>query len=115
MKTKATAPAIEVLFRALSDRTRLRLLHLLLRGEVCVCDLVSAVELPQPTVSRHLAYLRRARLVLARKEGQWSYYRLAPARRPVHQKLLECLHVCCTELPIVNADSRRVGQGRDCC
>jgi ArsR family transcriptional regulator, arsenate/arsenite/antimonite-responsive transcriptional repressor len=114
MKTKPAPPAIEVLFKALSDRTRIRLLHLLLKGEVCVCDLVTAVELPQPTVSRHLAYLRRARLVLARKDGQWAYYRLAPARGAVHAKLIECLHVCCKDLPVVNEDSKRVGK-KGCC
>src|SRR5215216_1599114 len=60
MKTRSPAPSVDVMFRAFSDRTRLRLLHLLAHGgEVCVCDLVGVLGVPQPKVSRHLAYLRR--------------------------------------------------------
>ena len=79
MKTKAS-PTVDLLFRAFADRTRLRILHMLADGELCVCDIVGVLGVPQPKASRHLAYLRRAGLVTARKEGLWSYYRLAPAR-----------------------------------
>ena len=72
--------SVDRMFRAFSDRTRLRILHLLLPGELCVCHIVDVLDLSQPKVSRHLAYLRRTGLVLARKEGLWNYYRLAPAR-----------------------------------
>lgn len=66
------------LCKALADDTRLRLAVLLFRyGELCVCDLVEALQLPQPTVSRHLAQLRNAGLVTDRREGQWVHYRLA--------------------------------------
>lgn len=64
------------LFKALSDETRLRILALLTAGELCVCDLMAVLELPQSTVSRHLAYLRNASLVEDRRQGVWMYYRL---------------------------------------
>jgi len=66
------------LFKALSDETRLRILALLQGGELCVCDLMAVLELPQSTVSRHLATLRNAGLVEDRRQGVWMYYRLAP-------------------------------------
>lgn len=67
---------LEQLFRALADDTRLRILGLLAAGEVCVCNIHGALDLPQPTVSRHLAYLRRSGLVAARRDGLWMHYRL---------------------------------------
>src|SRR5277367_3199079 len=93
MKTKA-APSIDQIFRALSDRTRLRILNLLRPGELCVCDIVSVLDIPQPTASRHLAYLRKSGLVLARKEGLWHYYRLSLPHTSFHKKLLDCLSEC---------------------
>ena len=94
MKPDPAAVPVDVMFRAVSDKTRLRILHLLRGGEVCVCHVVDVLGLPQPTVSRHLAYLRRARLVSARKEGLWVHYSLAPARNRCHAKLLECVWEC---------------------
>jgi ArsR family transcriptional regulator len=109
MKTKAPATSVDVMFRAFSDRTRLRLLHLLGRGgEVCVCDLVDVLGVPQPKVSRHLAYLRKAGLVKARKQGLWSYYRLAPAAGAFHEKLLECLTCCFRDVPELARDAERL-------
>jgi ArsR family transcriptional regulator len=116
MKTHSTTAAAEVLFKALADRTRLRLLHLLFDGELCVCHLVQALDLPQPTASRHLAYLRRAGLVLRRREAQWFYYRLAPARGKFHAQLLACLRLGCRDLPEVEQDRQRLsGKKRVCC
>ncbi|MBL7650397.1 MAG: helix-turn-helix transcriptional regulator, partial [Candidatus Hydrogenedentes bacterium] len=83
-------------------------------GELCVCHIVDVLGVPQPKASRHLAYLRRAGLVLARKEGQWSYYRLAPARGAVHQKLLECLSCCFDEVPELAKDVRLASRKRCC-
>ena len=78
MKTKSTKPYdVQLLFRALADRTRLRLLNLMGEDEVCVCFLVEALKLSQPKISRHLAYLRRAGIVIARRDGKWIHYRLA--------------------------------------
>ena len=62
-------------FKVLSEPVRLRLLNLLLdQGALCVCDLVSGLGLPQSVVSRHLAYLRKYKLLDTRKEGQWVYF-----------------------------------------
>lgn len=94
MATK-TEVTIDQAFRACADPTRLKLLMLLLDGELCVCDLVRAVRMSQPKVSRHLAYLRRAGLVRARREGQWVYYRLAAPVGEFHRALIACLAACC--------------------
>ena len=67
---------MELLFKALADRTRLRLLNLLAAGEVCVCYFVEVLGTNQPKISRHLAYLRRAGVVAARREGKWMHYRI---------------------------------------
>jgi ArsR family transcriptional regulator len=64
---------------------------LLSAGELCVGDLVTVLAVPQPTASRHLAYLKRAGLITARKNSYWTFYALAPARTPLRRKLLECL------------------------
>jgi ArsR family transcriptional regulator, arsenate/arsenite/antimonite-responsive transcriptional repressor len=68
---------IEDLFKALADRTRLRLISLIGDSEVCVCFFVAILKTSQPKISRHLAYLRRAGIVKARREGKWIHYRLA--------------------------------------
>src|SRR5918998_1048740 len=71
---------MELLFKALADRTRLRLLNLMGAGEVCVCFFVEVLGTNQPKISRHLAYLRRAGVVAARRDGKWMHYRVvAPA------------------------------------
>ena len=71
---KATAQ----LFKALGDETRLRIITLLISGlELCVCDIMAVLELPQSTVSRHLAYLRNTGLVDDRRQGIWMYYRIS--------------------------------------
>jgi ArsR family transcriptional regulator len=68
---------LALLFAALSDRTRLRLLNLLDGREVCVCYFVEILGQSQPKISRHLAYLRRARIVAARRDGKWMHYKIA--------------------------------------
>ena len=73
---------MELLFRALADRTRLRLLNLLAAGEVCVCFFVEVLGESQPKISRHLAYLRRAGVVAARREGKWMHYRVSTPADP---------------------------------
>jgi ArsR family transcriptional regulator len=67
---------LERLFRALADPTRLRLINLVATQEVCVCYFVEVIGVPQPKISRHLAYLRRAGIVAARREGKWMHYKL---------------------------------------
>jgi ArsR family transcriptional regulator len=76
MKRKADKFDVAGFFLALSDRTRLRLLNLMGDDEVCVCFFVEVLGEPQPKISRHLAYLRRAGVVAARREGKWMHYRV---------------------------------------
>jgi ArsR family transcriptional regulator len=108
MKTKTVLPPTKTVFRALSDRTRLRILNLLQGGELCVCHLVAVLDVPQPTASRHLAYLRKAGLVVARKEGLWMYYSLAPARSKFQAMLLECLGQCFQEESAFARDTEKL-------
>lgn len=100
---------IDLMFRAFADPTRLRVLHLLISGESCVGDIVAVLELPQPLVSRHLAYLRRAGLVVDRRVGKWKHYSLAPAGGSFHENLLCCISKCFGEVPELKADARRAG------
>jgi ArsR family transcriptional regulator len=78
-------------FKALSDPTRLRLLNLLSEGEVCVCFLSDGLRLVQPKISRHLAYLKKAGLVQARREGKWMHYAWARTADPVTRSLMDGL------------------------
>ncbi len=79
------------LFKALSDETRLRILALLTHGELCVCDLMAILDLPQSTVSRHLAYLRSNGLVHDRRAGVWMYYRLVESDATLQRESLTLL------------------------
>jgi ArsR family transcriptional regulator, arsenate/arsenite/antimonite-responsive transcriptional repressor len=112
MKTATLHP--DRIFRALSDKTRLRILHLLLGGELCVCDLVNVLACPQPTASRHLAYLRKVGLVTVRKEGVWCYYQLAPAITDFDLALRKCIQ-CCGELPRLTKDAQKLNMNRSSC
>src|SRR3954464_12058636 len=86
------------LLKAVADPVRLRLLNLLAAGEVCVCHLHEALELPQPTVSRHLAYLRKRGVVVGRKDGLWVHYRLAKPSSALHRKLIESVGLADADL-----------------
>lgn len=96
------------LFRAFGDPLRLRILHLLRSGEVCVGDLVEALRAPQPTVSRQLAVLREAGLIAARRDGRWSFYALAETDHPLQRRLLGCVASCFDEVPELREDERRL-------
>ena len=103
------------LFRVMAAPIRLRILHLLRNGELCVGDLVTVLGVPQPTASRHLAYLKRSGLITARKNSYWTFYRLAEARTPFRRKLLECLDA---DLPGRKRDAKRlagVKRSGGCC
>ena len=91
MSTDRRLRSLEITFKALADATRLRIIALLRAGEICVCDIHGSLGLPQPTVSRHLAYLRKSGLVATRKEGLWVHYRLAVPADPVLQALLDAV------------------------
>lgn len=110
--------SVDLMFRAFSDRTRLRILNLLLNGEMCVGDLVAILETNQPRASQHLAYLRNAGLVSVRKAHLWSYYSLTPPKSEFHTHLLKCLTCCFAEVPELRTDERRAAQLRKkggCC
>jgi ArsR family transcriptional regulator len=79
-------------FQALGDNTRLRLLNLMGEQEVCVCYFVEILDAPQPKISRHLAYLRNAGIVAARREGKWMHYRIVmPQHVGARQILVQTL------------------------
>ena len=104
----------ELLFRTLSDPTRLRLLNLLAaEEEVCVCDLHDTLGLDQPKVSRHLAQLRRAGLVEVERNGKWMHYRLARQGDPLVRSVLEGLRAWMRQHPRLNSDRGRLE--RVCC
>jgi len=83
------------IFKALGDKTRLRILALLSSGEICVCHVHESLATSQPKASRHLAYLRRVGLVVTRRSGTWVYYRLADARMgPLVRTVLDTAEHC---------------------
>jgi ArsR family transcriptional regulator, arsenate/arsenite/antimonite-responsive transcriptional repressor len=102
------------LFKAFADPVRLRLMNLLAEGEVCVCHLHEALELPQSTVSRHLAFLRKRCLVLGRREGLWVHYRLAKPVGELHRLLIGGLGACGETISTLAEDRKRLA-GRTCC
>ncbi|HYE14857.1 MAG TPA: metalloregulator ArsR/SmtB family transcription factor [Pyrinomonadaceae bacterium] len=89
MASKGAKAQVELLFKALADRTRLRLLNLMGDGEVCVCYFVEVLGASQPKISRHLAYLRRAGVVAARREGKWIHYRVVAPEDPHAARVFE--------------------------
>ena len=105
------APAVDLdaLFRGFADQTRLRILNVLCAGELCVSDIVELVGLPQPAVSRHLAYLRRSGLVAVTRDWKLGRYRLAEPNDPVHRSLIECVRTCFTGIPKMD-DERRAAE-----
>lgn len=103
-------PGVEVLdalFRGFADPTRLRLLNVLAAGELCVCDLVELLALPQPAVSRHLAYLRRSGLVEVTREWKFAHYRLAEPASAVHANLVACVRSCFRGIASLDAERAR--------
>ena len=84
---KKSSEELETLFAALADETRVRLLNLMNQGEVCVCFFVEVLGQPQPKISRHLAFLRKAGLVTARRDAKWMHYSIAEPKHPTAQKV----------------------------
>ncbi len=107
--------AVDHVFKALADPTRVRILGLLSAGEICVCHIHDSLRLPQPLVSRHLAYLRKAGLVETRKEGLWVHYRIAPRRDDVTRTLLDAVYHVVGHLSTVAKDARRLEKETGCC
>ena len=109
---KISAHQTNVVFRAFADETRLRILNLLVEGELCVCDICRVLRLPQPKASRHLAYLRRARLVEARGEGKWKHYSLPKEPTGLEKTLLDCVGSCLREVGALQRDLARLNGTR---
>src|SRR5258708_25243117 len=107
MKAAAKAFDMELLFRALADRTRLRLLNLMGDGEVCVCFFVEILGTSQPKISRHLAYLRRAGIVAARRDGKWMHYRMVQPADPYAASVLCDVQTCYTNQHNMQRDRTR--------
>src|SRR6202790_3621479 len=104
---------IEFLFKALADRTRLRLISLIGDSEVCVCFFVAILKTSQPKISRHLAYLRRAGIVAARREGKWMHYKLViPSDEAAAGTLRDVLRRL-REMPAMRRDVTRLASA--CC
>jgi ArsR family transcriptional regulator, arsenate/arsenite/antimonite-responsive transcriptional repressor len=107
---KADLKTVESTYKALADATRLRILTLLVDGEVCVCDIHDSLRLPQPTVSRHLAYLRRTGLVEARRQATWMHYRLADVA-PVIKSIVQQAAHAMSHVSASGQDRRRFEKG----
>jgi ArsR family transcriptional regulator len=99
---------LDFLFRALADRTRLRLLNLIADKEICVCYFVEMLRISQPKISRHLAYLRRAGIVAARRQGRWIHYRLLAPRDAVASAILKETLAHLRQLPDMERDLRKL-------
>ena len=110
---KKTNYQIEDLFKALADRTRLRLISLIGDSEVCVCFLVEILHISQPKISRHLAYLKRARIVAARREGKWIHYRLSEPPDEHAARIFREVRASLAEHPELQRDREKLE--RICC
>ncbi len=99
---------LEQLFKGLADQNRLRILNLLLHGELCVCDIQYVLESSQPNVSRHLTYLKNSGLVLDRREGSRIYYRLARTAEGVRKSLFDFLRDAFRDAKTLAEDSRKL-------
>jgi ArsR family transcriptional regulator len=106
---------MEQLFKALADATRLRILGLLLTGEVCVCHIHESLKIPQPKASRHLAYLRNAGLVETRRDGLWVNYRMATLPDPVLGAIADAVRHALTHVELVRKDADRLEKRTGCC
>jgi ArsR family transcriptional regulator len=106
-QTDTAIGQLEAVYKALADRTRLRILALLGPNEVCVCHLHDSLGLPQPTVSRHLAYLRRSGLVAARRDGVWMHYQVSPSLTPVVRGIVAAAVEALRQVPATSQDRRQ--------
>jgi ArsR family transcriptional regulator len=106
---------METVFQALGDRTRLRILGLLLTGEVCVCHIYESLGVSQPKASRHLAYLRRAGIVQTRRQGLWIYYRLAESNDALIRTIRDVVTHTLGHLATVRRDAAKLQKKTGCC
>jgi ArsR family transcriptional regulator len=113
MPRKEKPLALDSLFRALADPTRLRLLNLIADKEICVCHFVEILKMSQPKISRHLAYLRRAGIVSARRQGRWMHYRLRSPGDTVASTILKGTLAHLRQLPEMERDLAKLESA--CC
>jgi ArsR family transcriptional regulator len=106
-RSRTAIDQLELIFKALADKTRLRVLALLGNNEVCVCHIHDSLGLPQPTASRHLAYLRRSGLVTVRRDGVWMHYRVTTTLEPVVQQVVRAAVNALVEIPTTNQDRKQ--------
>ena len=106
-KSRAAIDELENVFKALADKTRLRILALLGNNEVCVCHMHDSLGLPQPTVSRHLAYLRKSGLVAARRDGVWMHYQVSRALSPLVRGIVGAAVDALQQVPATNQDRKQ--------
>ena len=106
---------LERLFKALADVTRLRILGLLVTGEVCVCHIHESLRIAQPKASRHLAYLRRSGLVETRRQGLWVYYRLSDSSDPILWTIRQAVAHVLSHVEVVHRDMHRLQKKTGCC
>lgn len=99
---------LEQLFKALADANRLRILNLLLHGELCVCDIQYVLATSQPNVSRHLAYLKNSGLLIDRRDGYRIYYQLAEPKQGLRKRLFEFLQEAYKNEEQLRDDTRRL-------
>lgn len=104
---------LPLFFAALADENRLRLLYLMKEGEICVCYLQGVLQANQPKISRHLAYLKRAGLVEARRDGKWMHYCLKKLESSQEKVLFETLRRLEME-PAIQKDAQRLKQIQCC-
>lgn len=104
---------LEQYFKALADTNRLRILNLLLHGELCVCDIQYVLEATQPNVSRHLSYLKNSGLVLDRRDGYRIFYRLANPKQGTKKRLFEFLQDAYRNEEQLLADKKRLKEAID--
>jgi len=109
-KSRSPIEQLESVFKALADKTRLRILALLGNNEVCVCHIHDSLEVPQSKVSRHLAYLRRAGLVDVRRDGVWMHYQVARSLDPAVQSVLTAASEALTRVPTTAEDRKHFQQ-----
>jgi len=106
---------MEELFKALADATRLRILRLLMAGELCVCNIHDALRIPQAKASRHLAYLRRVGLVTTRREGLWVYYSLSKSADPIVATIEDATTHVLGHVEALRKDAERLEKQTGCC
>ncbi|MFZ4597906.1 MAG: ArsR/SmtB family transcription factor [Terrimicrobiaceae bacterium] len=103
------------IYECLCDETRLRIIHLLTHGPLCVCHLQAVLESPQARISQHLAYLRQRGMVESRRRGTWVIYSLPKKPSPELTRHLACLQDCATTNREFRADLKKLRNRVDSC